>query len=319
MRAYTLRRLLLIIPTLLLLGSLLFFFLRALPGDALDALAALDYANVARSPEELEAQREFWGLNDPLYQQYGAWLWQALQGDLGHSLVEDKRVVQTLAKKIDVTASLAVLSMLLSLATGIPAGIVSALWRGSWIDQAIRALTAFGMAVPSFWLGIMVIVLLALWFNWIPPLEHASIFEDPRQAVSRLIFPAMIIAGRAGAVIARMIRSTLLEVIAQDYIRTARAKGLGQSTVVVRHALKNTLLPVLTIAALMVAELLNGAVVLENIFALPGLGSQIVTSIQLRDFIMVQGIVVILAVFMLVWILVVDLLYAWLDPRIRYE
>lgn len=317
MRTYILRRLVLLIPTLFLLGTLLFFLLRALPGDATDALAAIE--EVSRTPEQLEAQRELFGLNDPLLQQYGRWMWQALRGDLGFSIIQDKQVLATLATKIEVTASLALLAIFLSLGMAIPAGILSALWRGSWLDQAIRLVTAAGMAVPSFWLGIMVIVLLALWLNWIPPIDHASVFEDPQAAFSRLIFPALVIAGRTGAVITRLMRSTMLEIISEDYIRTARAKGLAEATVIMRHALKNTLPPVLTIAALMVAELLNGAVLLENIFALPGLGAQIVNSIHFRDFIMVQGIVMILAVGMLVWILVIDLIYAWLDPRIRYD
>ena len=271
------------------------------------------------SIEDIEALREAWGLNDPLYVQYWRWLKDAVRGDLGYSRYADRPVVDALSSKIEVTATLAFLSVVVALAWSLPLGIISALWRGSWIDQTIRVITAAGIAMPNFWVAILMLLFLVKFFNWIPPVQHVSIFDEPLTALKRLIFPALVIGFRSASTISRMTRSTMLEVIGDDYIRTARAKGLGPYVVTMRHALANAIIPVLTMAGLLVAALMDGAVIIERIFTLPGLGQQIVDATSARDFVMVQGIVLILALFMMIWILVVDLLYAWIDPRIRYE
>ena len=326
---YTVRRLLLIIPTLFLLGTILFFMLRVLPGD--EALFITSGEESVASIEDIEALREAWGLNDPLYVQYGRWVWDIFQPvkhgdwlwlpkfDLGYSRYADRPVVDALASKIEVTATLAFLSVVVALAWSLPLGIISALWRGSWIDQTIRVITAAGIAMPNFWVAILMLLFLVKFFNWIPPVQHVSVFDEPLTALKRLIFPALVIGFRSASTISRMTRSTMLEVIGDDYIRTARAKGLGPYVVTMRHALANAIIPVLTMAGLLVAALMDGAVIIERIFTLPGLGQQIVDATSARDFVMVQGIVLVLALFMMLWILVVDLLYAWIDPRIRYE
>lgn len=314
---YTIRRLLLIIPTLLLLGTILFFMLRVLPGDI--ALLITSGEESVATTEEIEALREAWGLNDPLYVQYWRWLSGALQGDLGYSRYADRPVVDALANKIEVTATLAFLSVVVALLWALPLGILSAIWRGSWLDQTIRVVTAAGIAMPNFWVAILLLLFLVKVFNWIPPVQHVSIFDEPFTALKRLFFPALVIGFRSASTISRMTRSTMLEVIGDDYIRTARAKGLGPYAVTIRHALANAIIPVLTMAGLLVAALMDGAVIIERIFTLPGLGQQIVDATSARDFVMVQGIVIILALFMMLWILIVDLLYAWIDPRIRYE
>ncbi len=314
---YTIRRLLLIIPTLFLLGTILFFMLRVLPGDI--ALLITSGEESVATTEEIEALREAWGLNDPLYVQYWRWLRDALRGDLGYSRYADRPVVDALASKIEVTATLAFLSVVVALLWALPLGIISALWRGSWVDQTIRVITAAGIAMPNFWVAILLLLFLVKFFNWIPPIQHVSIFDDPLTALQRLFFPALVIGFRSASTISRMTRSTMLEVIGDDYIRTARAKGLGPFVVTMRHALTNAIIPVLTMAGLLVAALMDGAVIIERIFTLPGLGQQIVDATSARDFVMVQGIVLILALFMMMWILVIDLVYAWIDPRIRYE
>ena len=314
---YTVRRLLLMIPTLFLLATILFFLLRVLPGD--EALFITSGEESVATVEDIEKLREAWGLNDPLYVQYWRWLKDALRGDLGYSRYADRPVVDALASKIEVTATLAFLSVVVALTWSLPLGIMSAIWRGSWLDQTIRVITAAGIAMPNFWVAILILLFLVKFFNWIPPVQHVSIFDDPVTALKRLIFPSLVIGFRSASTISRMTRSTMLEVIGDDYIRTAYAKGLGPWVVTLRHALANAIIPVLTMAGLLVAALMDGAVIVERIFTLPGLGQQIVNATSARDFVMVQGIVLILAVFMMLWILLIDLVYAWIDPRIRYE
>ena len=314
---YTVRRLLLMIPTLFLLATILFFLLRVLPGD--EALFITSGEESVATVEDIEKLREAWGLNDPLYVQYWRWLKDALRGDLGYSRYADRPMVDALASKIEVTATLAFLSVVVALTWSLPLGIMSAIWRGSWLDQTTRVITAAGIAMPNFWVAILMLLFLVKFFNWIPPVQHVSIFDDPVTALKRLIFPSLVIGFRSASTISRMTRSTMLEVIGDDYIRTAYAKGLGPWVVTLRHALANAIIPVLTMAGLLVAALMDGAVIVERIFTLPGLGQQIVNATSARDFVMVQGIVLILAVFMMLWILLIDLVYAWIDPRIRYE
>ena len=228
-------------------------------------------------------------------------------------------MAEALFSKAEVTLSLAVLSILIAVLWALPLGIIAAVWRGSWADQVIRLITAGGLAIPGFWLGIVVLLLLVRIFHWSPPVQHVSFFEDPGTAFQRLIFPALVIGYRFAAVVARLTRSTMLEVINQDYVRTAKSKGLDSFVVVLRHALPNAYLPILTVSALLFGVLVEGAVVIEQIYALPGIGRQIIDSVNARDFIMVQGMVVALGVALMLWVLVIDILYAVLDPRVRYE
>jgi len=223
-----------------------------------------------------------------------------------------------LLQKAPVTALLAVLAVATALAWALPFGIACALTRGSWLDNGIRIFTAAGIALPNFWVAILVLIALIQVFSWSPPVQYMNIFKDPVANLKIYIFPALVVGYRQASVVTRMTRSMMLEVINQDYVRTARAKGLAGRTVVVRHALPNASLPVLTMAAGILASLIEGTVVIEMIFNLPGLGRLIQEAIIHRDYALVQGIALGMGVILMVWILIVDLLYAWLDPRIRY-
>ncbi len=317
MRAYVARRLLLMIPTIFLLGTALFFMLRVLPGDV--AVGLLTTEEASATPEEIEELREFLGLNDHPIEQYFRWVGEILRGDLGNSPLFDASVTSILWSKMGITLELAVIAVAIALIWALPLGIVAALKRGSWIDQWIRIITTAGISLPNFWVAIMVLLLLVALFVWSPPVQYVRFTEDPIENLKMLLIPAAVIGFRSAAVITRMTRSMMLEVISQDYIRTARAKGLNRWTVTVKHALPNASLPVLTLAALLLAGLVDGAVIIEVIFNLPGLGLTIREAITRRDYDLVQGIVLVIAAFMMLWILVTDLLYAWLDPRIRYS
>ena len=317
MRAYVVRRLLLMIPTIFLLGTALFFMLRVIPGDV--AVGILTTEEASATPEEIEELREYLGLNDHPVEQYFRWVGEVLRGDLGESPLFDATVTSILWSKMAITLELAVLAVVIALIWALPLGIVAALKRGSWLDQLIRIVTTAGISLPNFWVAIMVLLLLVAFFVWSPPVRYIRFTEDPIENLKMLLIPAAVIGFRSAAVITRMTRSMMLEVISQDYIRTARAKGLSRWHVTVKHALPNASLPVLTLAALLLAGLVDGAVIIEVIFNLPGLGLTIREAITRRDYELVQGIVLVIAVFMMLWVLVTDLLYAWLDPRIRYS
>jgi len=317
MLAYVIRRLLLMIPTIFILGTALFFLLRVLPGDL--AVGMLTTEESSATAEEIEELREYLGLNDHIVVQYFRWLRAVLTGDLGDSPLFDTSVTSILWSKLGITLELAVLSVVISLIWALPLGIISALTRGSFLDQGIRVITAAGISLPNFWVALMVLLVLVAVFNWSPPVQYVHLFDDPVENIKMLFLPALVIGFRSSATITRMTRSMMLEVISQDYVRTARAKGLSSRTVTLRHALPNAALPILTLAALLLAALVDGAVIIEVIFNLPGLGQLIRESITRRDYELIQGIVLVIALFMMVWILVTDLLYAWLDPRIRYS
>jgi peptide/nickel transport system permease protein len=317
MQVYILRRLLLMIPTIFILGTSLFFLLRVLPGDL--AVGLLTSEESSATAEEIEELREYLGLNDHILVQYGRWLKTIGSGDLGYSPLFDSSVVSILWSKLGITIELAIIAVVISLVWAIPLGVISALRRGSWIDQAIRVVTAAGISLPNFWVALMVLLVLVAFFRWSPPVQYVHFLDNPIENLKMLFLPALVIGFRSAAVITRMTRSMMLEVIGQDYVRTARAKGLSGRTVTLRHALPNASLPILTLAALLLAALVDGAVIIEVIFNLPGLGQLIRESITRRDYELIQGIVLVLALFMMVWILITDLLYAWLDPRIRYS
>ena len=280
MRAYVARRLLLMIPTIFLLGTTLFFMLRILPGDV--AVGILTTEEASATPEEIEELREYLGLNDHPVEQYLRWVGEVLRGDLGESPLFDATVTSILWSKMAITLELAVLAVIIALIWALPLGIVAALKRGSWIDQLIRIVTTAGISLPNFWVAIMVLLLLVAFFVWSPPVRYIRFTEDPIENLKMLLIPATVIGFRSAAVITRMTRSMMLEVISQDYIRTARAKGLSRWQVTVKHALPNASLPVLTLAALLLAGLVDGAVVIEVIFNLPGLGLTIREAITRR-------------------------------------
>ena len=317
MRQYILRRLLLLPPTLLLLGTILFFMVQSIPGDVASALLAGEENAV--DPKTLEKFREDLGLTEPLIVQYGKWLAQTATGDLGYSYYFSKPVWEVIKPKIETTLTLAIFGVLIAIVLALPAGVFSALFRGSWFDQFVRTISAAGMAVPAFWLGIIILLILSRIFGWMAPVIHSSIFDNPIEAFQRYLFPSLILGFRSAAVISRMVRSMMLEVLSEDYVRTAWAKGLKPRSVIIGHALRNALLPVVTMLGMLFASLIDGAVVLETVFNLPGIGLLMVDSVIARDPGMVLGLVLSIGIFMMIWILLIDLSYKVLDPRVEYD
>ena len=312
---YIIRRLILIIPTVFLAGTLVFFMLRVLPGDIVSMLTSEGGA----TEETKEKLREELGLNDPMVVQYARWLWGTVNGNLGYSNYQDRFVSQIVKDKIEATLTLAIFAMLFSLAIAFPMGIISAVRRGSWWDQGIRIFTALSLAVPSFWLGILLIIFASKMFNWSKPVVYTSFFSDPGSNMAQLFLPIIATGITSAAILSRLVRSMMLEVLREDYVRTARAKGLREFLVIGRHTIRNASIPVLTMAGYHFGAILSGVVVIENVFSIPGLGQQILVSIFARDYDMVVGIVVVLTVILAAWILVIDLLYSVVDPRIRYS
>ncbi len=317
MRKYAIRRLLLIVPTVLLLSVLIFGLLRVVPGDA--AMLLLTDEGSKASEEVLQSLRHKMGLDRPLLVQYVSWLADMARGNFGTALVSQQSIRDQIIQRLPITLQVAVMAQLMGLLIGVPVGVLSAVKQRTWLDYALRVFSIFFLAAPSFWLGLLVILIGALWFNYSPPIGYNLIWEKPLDNLLQLMWPSLILASHGLATTARMTRSTMLEVMGEDYIRTARAKGLRESMVVMRHALKNALIPVVTLSGLSFAGLLGGTVVLESIFGIPGIGAWLVGSIQTRDYTVVQSVVVVLAVIFMLINLMVDLVYGWLDPRISYS
>ena len=320
MQAYIAKRMLLFIPTLILVTVIIFTILRVIPGDP--ALLLLSPGDVDSQENftqlQLEKLRAKLGTDRPIYVQYGDWVWKMLQFDFGTSFYWDIPITDDLKERFPITLELTAFAMLLAGVVAIPLGVISAIKQDTWADYAARIITIAGIAIPNFWLAILIIVFLVLWFNWIPPLGYANLWDDPGTNLQQMIFPSLALGFHHMAFIARVTRSSMLEVFREDYIRTARAKGLSERVVVARHTLKNALLPVVTVGGYEFGRLLAGTVIIEVIFNVPGIGRLLIGSIQSRDYPLVQGVVVMITVIVLVLNLVLDLFYAWLDPRIRY-
>ena len=316
MWSYIARRLLQGALVLWLVSLLIFSLVRILPGDAI--LMQLDQA-AAPTPEQLARAREELGLDRPLLQQYGVWMSGVLRGDLGRSLTSRRPVTQELAKRISLTCHLAVMSMGIALLIALPVGILAAVRQDTTADYVGRFIAVLGLSLPDFWLATVAITFLAIWFAWIPPIGFAPLWEDPGRNLSQLLIPASIIGARLAAVSMRMTRSSLLEVLRQDYIRTARAKGRRERGVIMVHAFKNALIPVVTVLGQQFSVLLGGTVIVEVIFLQPGVGSLMLDAVQLRDYTMIQGAVLFFAAVIVTVNLLIDLSYAYLDPRIRYR
>ncbi len=317
MRDYLFRRVLLILPTLFGALTLIFFIMNILPGDI--ALMILGDETGQGDPAALALLREELGLDRPLYIQYFVWLWGVFQLDFGTSLWTGVPVFEEIWVRLPVTLTLIVFSVSLSMVLAIPIGIVAALKQDSWVDYALRVFTISGLSIPSFWFGLMVVLFLLIVFSWFPPLTYAVIYSNPWVSLQQLFLPAIVLGYRQAAVSARMMRSSMLEVLREDYVRTARSKGLRERIVVYLHALKNASLPVVTIFGVEAVILFSGAVIIEKIFNVPGVGTLIVDAMGRRDIPLVQGVVLIIVVFVLVVNLIVDVMYGWLDPRIRYR
>ena len=323
MRAYIVRRLVLIIPTLFLVTILVFLLIRFIPGDVINLMVAERQMTSSLVPmdQELtaEALRDALGLNVPVHIQYGRWVSAAIQGDLGLSLWGRTSVVEQLAEKVPISLELGVLSMVIALLISLPIGVYSAIRQYSWSDYLGRTIAVLAISLPSFWIATMVIVYPAIWWNWSPSMEYIPFLEDPGGNLLQFILPAAIMGMVMSGTTMRMTRTMMLEVLRQDYIRTAWSKGLRERTIVVRHALKNALMPVVTIVGMMVPILIGGSVILEQIFALPGVGRWVLEAINTRDYPIISGINLVIATVVLACNLVVDLTYAWMDPRIRYR
>jgi peptide/nickel transport system permease protein len=313
---YVARRCLLALLVLLLVSFVVFSLVRMLPGDTV-LLQLSEFG--ALTPEALEQARRELGLDRPFLEQYGTWMWGLLRGDLGESLTTGRPVSEMLARRINVTLHLAIMSLIISLVVAIPIGILSAIRQDSVLDYGGRLFAILGLSLPNFWIGVVVITYLAIWFNWVPVRALEPIWVNPLKTLPQIIIPAAIIGFRLSAVTMRMTRSSLLEVLREDYIRTAWAKGLRERTVIVRHVLKNAFIPVVTIIGQLFSLLLGGTVIIEFIFLLPGVGSLTLDAVMLRDYTLIQGIVMFFATVMVGMNLLVDLTYAWFDPRIRYQ
>jgi peptide/nickel transport system permease protein len=316
MRTYLARRVLHGLVVLWLVSFAIFSLVRILPGDAV--LMQLDQA-AAPTPEMLARARQELGLDRPFLHQYRTWMAGVVRGDLGHSLISRRPVTQELLKRVSLTSHLAVMSMIIALLIALPIGVLAAVRQDTAGDYVGRLFAILGLSLPDFWLATVTITFLSIWFQWMPPIGFAPIWEDPARNLSQLLIPALIIGARLAAVSMRMTRSSLLEVLRQDYIVTARAKGNRERAVIVRHALKNAFIPVVTIIGQQFSVLLGGTVIVEFIFLQPGVGSLLLDAVQLRDYTLIQGAVLFFAAVIVAMNLLVDLSYSWLDPRIRYR
>jgi len=316
MHKYVIRRLLLSVPVLLLSSLIVFGLMRVMPGDALTALMG-ESGNV--SPKDLQKLRMDLGLDRPYHEQYAIWVWQMVSLNPGFSIFTSEPIPVALKKSIPVTLELATLAIILGLSIAIPVGVLSATRQDTISDYAGRVVAVSGLSMPEFWIGTLVITFAAIWFNWIPPIGYVSLWDSPWKNLQQFLVPAAILGFRLSAATMRMTRSTVLEVLREDYVRTAWAKGLAGKIVVYKHALKNALIPVVTIVGGQLGTLLAGTVVVETIFALPGMGRLTVEAILYRDYPIVQTNVMLVAATLVTLNLVVDLTYAWLDPRIRYS
>lgn len=301
--------------TLAGLAVLVFVLLRVIPGDI--AEAKLQAEGGVASREQVAVERTRLGLDRPLPVQFAHWAGGLVRGDLGNSMLSGRPVSEEIAGRLGVTLQLAVMAILIGVLVALPLGIAAAVWHGGWLDQGVRLLAVIGLSVPPFWLGMLVLLGLLLTFGWMPSVEAIPFLSDPLANLGQLIWPAGVVGLRLSAMVARMLRSSLLEVLNEDYIRTARARGVRESMIVIRHALGNAVLPTITVLGMEFAFLLGGLVVTEQVFNINGIGRLLVQSISYNDLTLVQGLVLMFAAFLIVTNFITDMLCAALDPRIR--
>lgn len=317
MFAYLIQRIALVIPTLIGVAILIFFMLRVLPGDVVEVKLRGDGGNVTQ--EMVDRERKRLGLDQPLAVQFGDWMKGLATLDLGKSMWTGRPVSEEIGSRLELSLQVAIMATFVALLIALPLGTLSALFKDTWIDYLIRILTMGGLAMPSFWLGMLIILALIFTFNWVPPITFTSIYVDPLENIAQLIWPALAVGYRYAAVVARMIRSSIIEVMREDYIRTARAKGMAERVVVIRHAMRNAMMPTITVIGLESAFLIGGLVVTEQVFNLNGIGRLFVQAVSKNDFTLIQGLVMLIALVFILVNLFIDLLYATLDPRIRYR
>ena len=332
MRAYIIRRLLLIIPTLFILSIIVFLSVRFIPGDVIDAMVArLEFFEATIDREAVERML---GLDVPLHVQYGRWIGVLptpdfitgeshfkgfLQGSLGESLHDGFRINERIIGRLPVTIELGVMAIVIGLVIALPVGIYSAIRQDTAADYAGRSIAIIGLATPNFWLAIMVMLYPAIWWGWSPPMELIPFTEDPLEHVRIFIIPSLILGTASAAATMRMTRTMMLEVLRQDYIRTAWSKGLKERVVIMRHAVKNALIPIVTLVGMQLPILVGGSVIMENIFNLPGLGRLFLTALSDRDYPVVSGVNLVFATMVVGVNLFIDLIYPYLDPRVRYS
>ncbi len=317
MSRYLLMRFLLMFPTLLGVAVVIFVLIRVIPGDVVELRLAGDRGAV--SEQALNQERARFGLDKPVWQQFATWMWGLLRFDFGTSMWTGAPIGQEIKLRFALSFQVAVMATIVAVLLAIPLGVIAALKQDTWVDYTVRIFSIAGLACPSFWLGIVFILTLLVVFKWLPPMVYTPLWVNPWQNLQQLIWPALAVGYRYSAVATRMTRSAMLEVLREDYIRTARAKGLWQSLILSRHALKNAMLPVLTVIAVEFAFLIGGLVVTEQVFNLNGIGLLFVQAVAHRDYTLIQALTMLVAGFFIVVNFLMDIAYAWLDPRIRYR
>jgi len=312
--AYLIRRIVAVIPVMAVVVTIVFLLIHLIPGDPVSVMLGPD-----ASPAQIGATRAALGLDRPIHEQLFTFYGRVLRGDLGHSYFLDRPVTRALAERAEPTIVLTLSALLVAIAIGVPSGIVAAAHRGSWWDRGLMFVSLLGVCIPGFWLSLNFIFLFAVRLGWLPAAGYASILSEPRAALTYMVLPAVSLGFNQSALIARIARSCMLDVLGQDYIRTARAKGLPPRVVTYVHAFRNALVPVVAVIGVTTAILIGGAVVTEIVFNIPGLGRLVISAILRRDYPVVQGVVLVTAAAYVLINLMVDLLYAFIDPRIRYE
>ena len=313
MAGYITRRLLALAPVLLIVATVGFFLIYLTPGDPAAVMLGPDATD-----EDLAALRQIMGLDRPLLVQLGRWYARMLRGDLGYSIFLQRPVLQAIYERLEPTGLLTALSLLLAIAIGVPAGIAAAVRRNTWVDQASMGVALVGVSVPNFWLGLNLILLFSVYLGLFPVAGYVPLAESPAGTLRTLVLPAVTLGISASALIARMTRSSMLEVLGQDYVRTARAKGNRERRVVYWHALRNAMIPTVTVIGLALGGLLAGAVVTETVFALPGVGRLVISSVLRRDYPVVLGVLMFIAAIYVLVNLLIDIIYVYLDPRVKY-
>jgi peptide/nickel transport system permease protein len=319
MRQYVSRRFLLFIPTIVLASLAIFGAMRVIPGDVAAVILSGEENQDFISQEQFEKLREKLGLHDPLPVQYGKWAWSMINGEFGgESLISREPISEAVWRRSLVTLQIAAYTIVISLAFAIPAGILAAVKQDTWIDYVVRSFSILGHALPNFWVALMLLLVLVVFLEWSPPLRYKAVWTDPIIHFEKVFWPVMVLAWSYSSNITRVTRSNMLEVLRQDYIRTARSKGLREGMIFLRHALRNALIPVITLAGLQLEGLLSGTVILEALFGLPGMGQGIVEAAQLRDYPVIQSLTLLMVLIAMGLNLFVDLLYAYIDPRISF-
>jgi peptide/nickel transport system permease protein len=312
--AYLARRLLYLLPVMLVVVSIVFLLIHLIPGDPAAVMAGAD-----ATPDDVAKMRNVMGLDRPLYEQYGRWLFRTIQGDLGRSIFLERPVTTAIAERLEPTILLTTFSLIVALIIGLPAGVLSGAHPNTWLDKGMMVVAMLGVSIPAFWLGLNLIYLFAYKFRLFPPGNYVALSTSIPTGIYYMLLPSLSLGFGQSALIARMVRSCMLDVLAQDYIRTARAKGLSEKVVVYVHALRNAMVPTSTVIGMTIAVLMGGAVITETVFNIAGVGRLVVSSVLRRDYPVIQGIILFIALVYVVMNILVDVLYCLIDPRIRYD